>query len=225
MNLIKLKVINTVKDAEFITGTLSDTTKMPGKSYGLSARECITGSKLAKVPGSVCHGCYALKGNYNFTNVKTAQAKRLKSIKSKYWVPAMVYLINKKTNPDDPYFRWHDSGDLQSEDHLLKIIEIAKKLPAINFWLPSREYAIVNSVLNILAERFEKLPVNLVIRLSAHMIDGKIPNIDLPVSSVSTDDSVYPDANHCPARFQDNSCGDCRACWNGAIKHISYHKH
>jgi hypothetical protein len=31
-----------------ITGSLSNPSKMPGKAYGLPAKECKTGSKLAK---------------------------------------------------------------------------------------------------------------------------------------------------------------------------------
>ena len=49
-----------------IVGGLSKPSKMPGWAYGLPAAECKTGSKLAQVPGSVCSGCYALKGCYVF---------------------------------------------------------------------------------------------------------------------------------------------------------------
>ncbi len=225
MNFIKLPVINTVKSAEAVTGCLSNTTKMPGYSYGIDAHKCITGSKLVSIEGSVCHGCYALKGNYNFKNVRAAQNKRLLSITSDSWVPAMVYLITKKTKPEDPYFRWHDSGDLQSEDHLLKIIEIARQTPTIKHWIPTREYAIVKTVINTLDEKFEKLPDNLVIRLSAHMVNGKAPDIGLPVSTVHTKEFSYTGANNCPASKQGNECKDCRACWDPAIKHVSYVKH
>ena len=63
----------TVAEAKRLTGGgLGYPSKMPGTSYGISAHDCITGAKLAKVQGSVCHGCYALKGNYGFANVKIA---------------------------------------------------------------------------------------------------------------------------------------------------------
>ena len=48
-----------------LVGGLSKPSKMPGWSYGLPAKECKTGSKLRKVKGSTCHGCYALKGCYD----------------------------------------------------------------------------------------------------------------------------------------------------------------
>jgi hypothetical protein len=51
---------------------LSFPSKMPCASVGLPAIvACRTGAKLAQVPGSVCSGCYAMKGNYRFSNVKT----------------------------------------------------------------------------------------------------------------------------------------------------------
>ena len=53
-----------VKEAKKITGSMTRTKKMPGLSYSLPAWECITGKKLRAVKGSVCAGCYALKGNY-----------------------------------------------------------------------------------------------------------------------------------------------------------------
>ena len=68
-----------VKDAKKITGSLTRTSKMPGMSYSLPAWECRTGSKLAKIPGSVCFNCYAMKGNYTrYPAIKTAQYDRLK---------------------------------------------------------------------------------------------------------------------------------------------------
>jgi hypothetical protein len=41
------------KEAKEITGSLTQTSKMPGKSYSLPAWECKTGSKLRKIKGSV----------------------------------------------------------------------------------------------------------------------------------------------------------------------------
>ncbi len=64
-----------INDLDNITGTLSKPSKMPGWSYGIPAKECKVGSKLAKIPGTVCHGCYALKGCYVFPNVQAASHK------------------------------------------------------------------------------------------------------------------------------------------------------
>ena len=56
------------KQAREITGGLSKPSKMPGPAHNLPAQACKTGAKLVNVPGSVCAGCYALKGRYRFKN-------------------------------------------------------------------------------------------------------------------------------------------------------------
>ena len=40
----------TIKAATAIAGPLGYPSKMPGTSYGISAKTCLTGSKLAKIP-------------------------------------------------------------------------------------------------------------------------------------------------------------------------------
>ena len=104
------------KEAEKIVGGLSKPSKMPGPAYNLPASACITGQKLVKVPGSVCAGCYALKGRYRFNNVQAALQRRLQAIESPEWVEAMIVLIKPHK-----WFRWHDSGDIQSLKHLENI--------------------------------------------------------------------------------------------------------
>ena len=122
------------KEARKITGGLSKPSKMPGPAYNLPAQRCITGAKLVKVPGSVCAGCYALKGRYRFKNVQDALNRRLKALEDPRWVEAMVELVT-----GEKHFRWHDSGDIQSEKHLLNIFEVCKRTPATAHWLPTRE--------------------------------------------------------------------------------------
>ena len=119
-----------------ITGSLSKPSKMPGWAYGLPAKECKTGSKLVKIPGSVCYDCYALKGCYVFKVVQDAQYKRLAAIRHELWTGAMATIINSKKSK---YFRWHDSGDVQDEDHLLKIFAVCKLTPSVKHWMPTRE--------------------------------------------------------------------------------------
>jgi hypothetical protein len=193
---------------KIIGGSLSKPSKMPGWSIGLPAKECKTGSKLAKVPGSVCYDCYALKGCYVFKVVQDAQYRRLAAIKNPLWVGAMAHLINSK-KPD--VFRWHDSGDVQDEEHLIKIFAVCKLTPSKRHWLPTRE-AWIKAFL-------PECPDNLVIRFSAPMV-----NQPAPASWPNSSEVVEKDFN-CPASLQDNECKDCRMCWNPEIKTIKYHKH
>jgi hypothetical protein len=78
------------KQAREITGGLSKPSKMPGPAHNLPAQACKTGAKLVKVPGSVCAGCYALKGRYRFKNVQAALNRRLQAFEDPRWVDAMV---------------------------------------------------------------------------------------------------------------------------------------
>ena len=105
---------------KLITGGLSRPSKMPGYAYNLPAIHCKTGSKLAQVPGTTCHGCYALKGRYRFPNVLDAMMRRLNSISRPDWARTMAADINARKSR---WFRWHDSGDIQSVKHLLKIFQ------------------------------------------------------------------------------------------------------
>jgi hypothetical protein len=91
----------------------------------------------------------------------------------------------------------------------------------VKFWLPTREYHTV--------EAFQRLggqiPQNLCIRLSAHLIDGTPPvGYGLPVSVVVSEEShLSRRAFACTAFRRNNRCGSCRACWDPAVKVVSYH--
>ena len=196
------------KEAREITGGLSKPSKMPGPAYNLPATQCITGAKLVKVPGSVCHGCYALKGRYRFSNVRMALARRLESLKHPRWVEAMTVLIK-----GEPWFRWHDSGDLQSAWHIKQIFEVCNRTPDTMHWLPTREARI----LNLMAP--DIIPPNLIIRMSSHMIDQR------PVKFWPWTSTVSTKSKTCPAQDQGNSCKDCRACWDRNVKNVTYPKH
>lgn len=203
--------------ATSIVGGLSNPSKMPGKAYGISASLCITGSKLAKVEGSTCHGCYALKNFYVMPSVKKAHAARLTGMSHPRWIEAMTFLVSRES-----WFRWHDSGDLQSVDHLRDIVAVVNATPNTKHWMPTREYAIVKQ---FLADG-GTIPSNLVIRLSAHMIDAAPQDwtgYGLPTSGVHHKAEAKGSA--CPAPKQGNECKDCRACWNSEVQHVSYHKH
>jgi hypothetical protein len=100
-----------------IGSDLSNTSKMPCVSFNLSAKHCITGSKLVNVKGSVCEGCYALDGFYKVYGHIEKMKPKTDKIKNELWVSSMVWLIkNQLGNKDKRYFR---------------------------FWLPTREYKIL----------------------------------------------------------------------------------
>jgi hypothetical protein len=212
-----LQALFTVKQAKELTGGgLGYPSKMPGTSYGISARDCITGSKLAAIPGSVCHGCYALKGHYGFDNVREAHRKRLASIAGQSWTAAIAFLIDRSGSK---WHRWHDSGDLQSVAHLTKIAAVAIMTPQVRHWLPTRELGIVQAYV----KSGGHIPDNLTIRVSATMVDGHATQAWPTTSGVHKDKPAI--GRICPAPEHNNECGKCRACWSRDVPHVSYHKH
>lgn len=207
-------MFKSIKQAEAVAGPLGKPSKMPGYAYGIPAQRCLIGSILNKLPGSVCAGCYALKGRYLFKNVRDAQERRFASLTDPRWVDAMVYMINKR---NCSYFRWHDAGDIQGVWHLEKLADVATKCPATQFWLPTREKRILTQYMT----KHGRLPPNLVVRVSGAMIDGDAPKGFANTSTVVTKNA----AATCPAYTQGGVCGSCRACWDPAVANVSYPKH
>ena len=193
---------------KLITGGLSKPSKMPGYSYNLPAIHCKTGSKLAQIPGTTCHGCYALKGRYKFPNVMDAMMRRLASITRPDWARTMAADINARKSR---WFRWHDSGDIQSMEHLKNIFLVCKQTPNTKHWMPTRA-AWVKAFLSL-------KPANLVIRFSSPMVDQPAP------ASWPNTSTVVLSGPSCPAPKQENECKDCRACWDPAVKNVAYGQH
>jgi ubiquinone biosynthesis O-methyltransferase len=54
----------------------------------------------------------------------------------------MVFLVRYYC---DRYFRLFDSGDLQGVHHFKNIIALARHVPDVRMWLPTREYAVVRA--------------------------------------------------------------------------------
>lgn len=209
------------KQAHEIHGGLTQTTKMPCQSYSLPTIACITGYKMRAIAGSICADCYAEKGNYRkyASNIEPAQHARLVSIDDPLWVDAMVVSIGS-----DGYFRWHDSGDIQSIDHLEKIAAVARATPNCMHWLPTREYGIVSAF----TAQYD-IPKNLIIRLSAMFIDrpvvvpASLKNI--PGIAVSNVHSKTAIGTGCNAPKQNGECRNCRACWSRKVSAVSYSIH
>lgn len=206
-----------IGEAKKLTGGgLGSPSKMPGTSYGISALKCITGSKLQKVEGSTCHSCYAMRGHYIYSSVKTAHERRLASLAGPHWTAGMVLLI---THSKTKYHRWLDSGDLQSVEMLTKIAAVAALTPKVKHWLPTRELQIVLAY----SKQGGIVPPNLVIRVSATMVDGPPTKAWHNTSTVHKDKPTQGYA--CPASKYGNTCGPCRACWSLDNKNTSYHIH
>jgi len=199
-------------------------TKMPGTTYAVDAFACITGSKLAKVEGSICNQCNMIRLQKLRPSVDKGYKKNLfkwqkwnsfGNVGQQMWIKAMVFQI-LRANVEE--HRWFDSGDLQSLTMLLSIAEVARQTPLVKHWLPTKEYSIYAEYLKDNTE-----PDNLVVRVSATMIDGKPSKAFRNTSTVHRNSE--PLGFECKARTRGNSCGPCRACWSKEIENISYPKH
>jgi hypothetical protein len=199
-------------------GGFSTPSKMPCHGYSIPASRCKTGRKMRKVENSICSICYALKGRYSFAPVQNALERRFKTIRGKTWVRDMVNAINAVERSG--FFRWHDSGDLQSVAHFAKICQIARETPTVRHWLPTREFAMVREYL----DKGGVIPENLTVRFSALMVDGAAPETLAKRCGVQVS-GACASAFSCPSSRQGNVCGSCRACWNKETFNVTYKTH
>jgi hypothetical protein len=253
MSIYLLNAPTSTKDLRAATGLtlaaaskavagLSSPGKMPCHSYGLPAAECNVGSKLraasTESKPTVCGGCYALKGSYRmYPEVIPAQYRRLATVRTALdaiatgtdpadtdWARAMITLIAWYSRTSK-VFRWHDSGDLQSVEHLSLIVAVADALPWVRFWIPTREAGVLAAWIRANGV----LPANLAVRQSAALVDH-FPNPDRAIngrtfSAVAKDAAIPEGAHACPAYRQNGECRSCRACWDSTVPVVVYPLH
>lgn len=203
-------------------GGLSQPSKMPCFGYSIPAEKCATGSKLRPVEGSTCNSCYAFKGRYPMANVQAAMWRRWDSLQVDLdlWTDSFIWILQGLASRGEKYFRWHDSGDIQSIEHLQAIVWIARAVPEIQFWIPTREFRFVHAF-TVLQGR--ELPSNLTIRISAPMVGQSFQS---PISgTVASTVGASEIGAQCPAYNQGGECRDCRACWDQSIPVVNYPLH
>lgn len=214
------------EDAWNLIGGLSKPSKMPWYSWSTPATKCQTGGKLQAKAGSVCEGCYAMKGFYHMPNVKKVMETRFAAITHPNFVEAFTVVLtgmHASSRTGENRFRWHDSGDVQSVEHLNRINEIALATPMIRHWLPTKEAGYVGQWLKRHPNGFAP---NLTVRVSHPMVgqtfDKKSPS-NLPFSTVGFKGKGV---KQCPAMAkQGNKCLDCDTCWKPSVKAVNYPLH
>lgn len=227
----------TLKSARDIAGTVSiSNSKMPGGTFALATSGCNVGGRLAKVEGSVCHKCYAVRLEKFRPAVLAAWEANLARTLDymatadgrKAWTDAMIVQVQwAVARTGEPFFRWFDSGDIPRSMTGLRLLDciaaVAIALPDVSFWLPTREVQTVN------AWRMAwVVPGNLTIRLSSAMIGAAPLRVaaDVKTSTVHRKGPGASPVGHvCPARHQGNQCGSCRACWSRDVSNVSYPVH
>lgn len=213
-------------------GGLSRPSKMPCYSWGIPTQTCRRAKGLMiDEPNSICGKCYAMTHAYNWKVVKDAYSRRYESWKnlpSRDWVNYMVTILNSDKVSKKGYFRWFDSGDIQSLSMIYQLIEIAERTPTIKHWVATREY------MDIVKTMTEYIPSNMIFRLSHTNIDeldevisltASVKNVQQSIVISSSDIKLTPKQYTCPSMKTHGMCGDCRACWNSRIEHVAYMLH
>ena len=207
-----------IKQARAFIG-LSKNNKMPAYTLAIPAREsCPRGDKLAKVEGTVCFDCYAVKGHDAMQPAKTAKARRWDVIKLALestvvydlWQAAFSLCMFKET-----HFRWHSAGDLFSAAYVAMVRDAIERTQWVQHWIPTKEPVLARPLLDL---------ANLALRVSDDMVD-QVKNKYKGLTS-----GVHTPANggrgqECPAYKQDGNCQECRACWSNDVAHVSYKIH
>lgn len=170
---------------------------------------------------SPCAWCYAAQGNYRFANVQAAQAARWSWWKATSVTERAAVLTAAIGATGDRYFRVYDSGDAHDVDCLASWGIVARDLPSVRFWLPTRSWRAGGQTVTAL--RWLARSPNMAVRLSVTAHD----KAQAPEGFVSS--SVSFDSAHkgCPKQRAAGTCqsAGCRSCWNRTVSHVTYRLH
>jgi len=200
---------------------LSKTSKLDGVlSWSLQAIETCPGAQAAGgglVPA--CENCYAVGGNYRFSNVKKPREFNRKDWKRDGWADDMVEALGNSR-----FFRWFDSGDCYSLALAEKILDVMQRTPWVSHWLPTRMHKFAK-----FSDVFSKMQSlsNVVVRFSSDGIFGERVSGETTSTIIPKDapELAGDGAKICPAYQNEGKCGPCRACYSKDVPVIAYVGH
>jgi len=199
---------------------LSNTSKMPGKSWSLNAWETCPGARDDNgEPVDACKTCYALTGAYQFPVVIAAREHNLKDWQNSDWVDTMVKLVSKQK-----WFRWFDSGDIYTERLAIKIYNVMIATPETNHWLPTRSYKVPD--IYYWTKAMARLD-NVTVRYSSDSKIGERLDFGNNSTIIQYKDEFVNEkgVSLCRAAERGGACGSCRACWSDRVDTIVYPFH
>ena len=206
---------------------ISKPTKMKiiGKRVGcwsLEARKSCPGSKNPN--GSVvevCQSCYATKGMYRFPVVKAVRQNNQQDYHRDDWVDDMVKEVSKYD-----YFRWFDSGDIETPELAAKIRLVVLRTQSVKHWLPTRSDKIPLITRSLHRDDDTAIDIsklsNLALRPSADNIglnNNERPGVN---SYVIKPEEIFEAKRQgiyvCPVGINPNqkSCDTCTMCYTDA---------
>jgi hypothetical protein len=216
------------RQMDIITICLSDTSKMPCRSFSTVARVHCPGSRFRNKLGKMevveaCKVCYADSGHYLHASTRAVREFNAVEWKHADFVQAMIKAILSEGNN---VFRWFDSGDIFNLEFARKIYMIVLFTPSVKHWIPTRSHKIAK-FLPIL-EALQNLE-NCVVRYSSDSITGEPLKTEAPQSVIyGTLEEVPEGATICNAYKGTEStptCEACRECWNPKTKIVAYKGH
>jgi hypothetical protein len=199
---------------------ISRTSKMPGKSWSQNAWETCPGARKDDgTPVDACKTCYALTGAYQFPVTIAARKHNESDWQKPGWVAAMVKLVKK-----EKWFRWFDSGDVNSVVLAGKIWAVITQTPDTMHWLPTRSYK--DAAIRERLRGIENLP-NAVVRFSSDSKVGEKLDFGLNSTIIQEADDFIAEkgVSLCRASQRGGSCGPCRACWSKRVTTVVYPFH
>jgi Gene product 88 len=223
--------------------------------YNVALKQGVVAQRPASKPDWICQFCYAGKSNYMHRTSQYSQTARW------IWLRGMVQhhglegaasamaaalrahqgntKLREKLGENPAFFRIHDSGDftLSPNTYLLWTL-VARELPGIQFWAPTRMWTFpkFNEMV-----RANQPPPNMSIRPSALHFADVAPDLDgFDSGSTAHDIELDPVKAKladwiCPAYQHDgHTCAgaggpkgekDCRVCWIHTDMAVSYRSH
>jgi hypothetical protein len=147
---------------------LADTSTMASRSTSYPTEFCATGRHLKNINESTCAGCYAEGVTYNYDNTARRQ---IQSFNDMVQDPIEYHSRLADQIPNEgkdglPVFRYLDSGDAHSPEHLALMLDTATLNPNIIHWIPTREFGMVNKVLASRGYAPDAIPPNVRLRMS-----------------------------------------------------------
>ena len=198
---------------------LSVTSKLDGiRSWSLNALDTCPGS--LESPGvlvDACKGCYAIGGNYRFSNVKAPRESNKLDWQRLEWVDDMVQALE-----NDRFFRWFDSGDMYSLGLAEKMLEVMIRTPWVSHWLPTRMHKFPKFMLVLNQMKSLK---NVSVRFSSDSVQGQYTKGLHGSVIVPTPQDVKKGMKLCEAYLNEGKCDGCRACYDKKVKVIAYPAH
>ena len=198
---------------------LSKTSKLDGiLSWSLQARDTCPGSigdNGALV--AACAGCYAVGGNYRYSNVKAPREHNREDWQRDTWVDDMVQALDSSR-----YFRWFDSGDVYALGLAEKIYQVMQATPWCKHWLPTRMGKFTK--FQPIIASMQALP-NVSVRFSSDSVMGEYVAGLHGSTIVPSVDAAPSEAFVCGAYEREGKCGGCRACYDKSVPLIAYVAH